>query len=149
MKLHKLQKYICPLTSVDSSKTRSEDLSQHTTNLVIIYYHAERAWRKFQNTLLLFPDLNILNVCHATAQATSFQFLVMQTHVKSQENIQICGWNNTGASLCTLHFPTTSKHTYITTNSSIRTVIIRVWYKTPPCCQSTKGLCLYPVLSSL
>jgi hypothetical protein len=149
MKLHKLQKYICPLTSVDSHKTSSEDLSQRITNLVRIYYHAQCARSKFQNTLLLFPNLNILNVCHATAQATSFQFLVMQTHVKSQENIQICGWSNTGAYLSTLHFSTTSENTYITTNSSIRTVIIRVWYKTSTCCHSTKGLCLYPVLSSL
>jgi len=91
MKLHKLWKYIFPLNSVDSNKISSEDLSQHITNLVRIYYHAQCAQSKFQNTILLFPDLNILNVCHAIAQATSFQFLVMQTHVKSQENIQICG----------------------------------------------------------
>jgi len=91
MKLDKLLKYICLLTSVDSYKTSSEDLSERITNLVRICYHAQCAWSKFQNTLLLFPDLNILNVCHAIAQATSLQFLVMQTHVKSQENIQICG----------------------------------------------------------
>ena len=148
MKLCSLQKYICPLTSVESNKTSSEDMSQHITNLVRIYYYAECAHSKFQNTLLLFPNLNTLNVCHATAQATSFQFLVMQTHVKSQKNIWICGWSNTDASLSTLHFSTTSEHTYITTNSSIRTVI-RVWYKTPPCCHSTKALHLYPVLPLL
>jgi len=73
----------------------------------------------------------------------------MQTHVKSQENIQICGWSNTGASLSTPHFSATSEYTYITTNTSIRTVTIRVWYKTPTGYHSSKGLSLYPVLPPL